>query len=223
MQATRIEAEILQAVLDELRWDSRVDAAHIGVEVDGGAVVLSGAVASFAARIAAREAAHRVAGVLDVVDELRVALPHAENRTDADLAHAVRRALTWDALVPEERIQSTIMDGHVTLRGEVDTLSERSDAERAVRDLRGVRGVLNEIRIAGAPIEANAIRSSIERALERRAVRDSKHLAVRIKDGEVTISGEVPSYSEQQAVLEAAAHAPGVRSVKNGLHVDLFA
>ncbi len=223
IEMVKTDSEIRQAVLDELRWGARVDGAQVEVEVEAGVVRIHGEVATFMYRIAALEAAQRVAGVLDVVDDLHVAVQGEDRPTDAELARAVQHALTWDTMVPEHRIQTGILDGCVTLRGEVETLSEREDAERAVRNLRGIRGVINDIHIRVRSTDANAIRSSIERALERRAMHEGEQIAVRVEDGEVTLSGDVPSYSEQQAILQAAAHAPGVRSVKNELHIDLFA
>ncbi len=217
------DSDIQQAVLDELRWGARLDGTEVEVEVEAGVVSLRGEVATFMCRIAALEAAQRVAGVLDVVDDLHVGVQAADRPTDAELAHAVQHALTWDTMVPEHRIQTDILDGYVTLRGEVETLSEREDAERAVRKLRGIGGVTNDIHVRARPTDAIAIRSSIERALERRAMHEGEKIAVRVEDGEVMLSGDVPSYSEQQAILQAAAHAPGVRSVKNELHIDLFA
>ena len=60
----KTDSEIQQAVLRELKWDTRVEETGIGVEVDRGVVTLTGAVSSWAKRMAAQEAAHRVGGVL---------------------------------------------------------------------------------------------------------------------------------------------------------------
>jgi osmotically-inducible protein OsmY len=68
----KTDSEIQQAVLRELKWDTRVEATDIGVEVDGGVVTLTGAVSSWAKRIAAQEAAHRVVGVLYVGNDVHV-------------------------------------------------------------------------------------------------------------------------------------------------------
>ena len=62
-------------VTDELRWDPTVDAAHIGVAAQNGAVTLSGHVASYWQFVAAEKAAKRVRGVVAVANELDVHLP----------------------------------------------------------------------------------------------------------------------------------------------------
>ena len=65
----RRDARIKRDVLDELEWDSRVDVTDVGVEVREGLVCLTGHVRNYGKKLAAQEAAHRVTGVLDVVNE----------------------------------------------------------------------------------------------------------------------------------------------------------
>ncbi len=87
----------------------------------------------------ARDVALRVPGVLDAADDLEVIVP--QPCSDAAIAAAVRHALQWIVHVPDQRIQSTVSDGRVTLTGTVDHLRERDDAARAIQHLVGVRGV----------------------------------------------------------------------------------
>ena len=58
-------------------------------------------------RNASAEAAHRVAGVHDVANDLESSPTASEAPSDLDIARVVRHALQWDALVPDERIDST--------------------------------------------------------------------------------------------------------------------
>src|SRR5687768_587667 len=139
----KTDSEIHRAVLEELRWDPRVDETDVGVEVDGAVVTLTGTVTSWARRVAAQEATRRVAGVLDVANDIVVKTPGGPTRTDTEIAQAVRQALQWDVFVPDEHITSTVTSGCVTLEGTVDRLIERDDAERAIRNLTGVTTVIN--------------------------------------------------------------------------------
>ena len=145
------DAAIQQDVLRELRWDTRVEETDVGVEVDKGIVTLTGTVSSYTKKLAAQEAAHRVRGVLDVVNDITVKIPSVGARTDTEVAQAVRRALEWDPLIPEERIRTTVSNGWVILEGEVERGSQREDAEHAVRHLEGVHGVTNKITVSGWP------------------------------------------------------------------------
>ncbi|MBY8873825.1 BON domain-containing protein [Micromonospora sp. PLK6-60] len=144
---TRTDQDIQTDVLDELTWEARVAPHEIGVTVDAGIVTLTGWVDSYAKKWAAEQAAHRVARVRAVANDLTVRLNPAAERTDADLAAAVERALEWDAFVPVERIAVTVAAGWVTMRGDVDWEYERRTAERTVGRLTGVRGVTNGIAV----------------------------------------------------------------------------
>ena len=114
MLQKRSDRELTQRILRELKWDSRIEWASINVAVNDAVATLTGAVSSFAQKIAAQEAAHRVVGVLDVANDLEVKPIDRFARTDTEIAGAVRSALEWDALVPNELIRSTVSDGWVT-------------------------------------------------------------------------------------------------------------
>jgi osmotically-inducible protein OsmY len=217
----KTDAQLQQDVLRELAWDTRVTAPHVGVTVDRGVVTLTGAVSSYAERLAAEEAAHRVAGVRDVALDLQVHPAGDPARTDADLARAVRHALEWDALVPDERIGSTVADGWVTLEGEVDFWHQREDADRAVRRLAGVRGVTNRLLVSAPVIAADEVREEIEAALERRADRAANRIDVVVRAGAVTLTGPVRSLAEKRAVVGAARGTPGVTAIHDHLVIDL--
>jgi osmotically-inducible protein OsmY len=128
--------------------------ATVHVRVLGGRVTLCGAVDSYAKKLAARDAAHRGAGVSELTDEVQVRLPGTSIRTDSEVEAAARRALEWDVFVPERRIRLFVRKGRVRLEGEVDYAWQREDAARVVRHLSGVDGIENRIRVrdlAAAP------------------------------------------------------------------------
>src|SRR6266850_8420841 len=131
------DAEIQRDVLSELAWEPRVAPNEIGVLVKDGIVTLTGWVDSFQKKWAAEEAAHRVRGVVAVANDIEVRLPVSSERTDAEIAEAVVRALEWDAFVPLDKIKVTVSKGWVTLEGEVEWQYQKQDAERVVRRLTG--------------------------------------------------------------------------------------
>lgn len=217
---TKQDSYTQQQVLRELKWDSRVEDQAIGVAVINGVVSLTGITDSYAKKLAAQDAAHRVAGVLDVANDIQVQIGGTKARSDAQIARAVRSALEWDVWVPEEHIKSTVSDGWVTLEGKVELLRERADAERTIRRLSGVRGVTNKIEVHPATVAADDLREAIEEALERRAEREARRIKVEVHDSQVTVSGRVRSWAEKRAILGIVNHAPGVRAVNENLFVD---
>ena len=217
---TKTDADIQQAVLRELKWDTRVKETDVGVQVSSGIVTLSGTVPDWAKREAAEEAAHRVAGVLDVANDVVVRIPGGAERSDTDLAFAVRSALEWDVLVPDTRIRSTISQGHVTLEGDVDYAHEREDAARAVKNLRGVRSLINRIEVKPPAVTTVSLRAAIEAALERRAEREARQISLRVDGGVVGVSGIVRSSAEKAAVLGTVRGTAGVRQIDDDLRIQ---
>jgi osmotically-inducible protein OsmY len=156
------DRDLKQRVLRELRWDSRVSCSSINVEVNDSVATLCGSVPTYAQKMAAQEAAHRVAGVLDVANDIDVNPSAQFMRGDTELARAVRSALEWDALLPDEQIHSTVSDGWVMLEGEVNNERERTDAERVIERLTGVVGVMNKLSIRRQVVDEDRLREEIK-------------------------------------------------------------
>lgn len=214
------DGRLREDVLKELRWDSRVGGAGIEVSVRDGVVTLKGSVPFYARKVAAQEAAHRVAGVLDVANEIEVKVERRYH--DEEIAKAVRHALEWDVLVPDDCIRSTVADGWVTLEGAVTNLRERDDAESAALKIKGVVGVINKLAVRPPEADAEELRAEIENALERRAEREAERLRVEVRDGVVELRGRVHSWQERRAVVGSISHAPGVRAVNDHLRIDPY-
>lgn len=222
MERKKTDNEVKQQVLRELKWDSRISWAGIGVSVLDGIVTLTGSVSSYASKSAAQQAAHRVAGVLDVANEIEVKPSTNLARSDTEIAKAVRHTLEWDTMVPDERIHSTVARGWVRLEGDVDLWRERQDAERAVLRLAGVVGVINMITIRKREVDPQLLREEIEEALERRADREAERIRIEVTDGTVDLWGRVHSWLERRAVLGSISHAPGVSAVRDHLRIDPY-
>ncbi len=217
----KTDGDIQADVIRELAWDTRLAPAEVGVEVQNGTVTLTGTVQSWAKLRAASEAAHRVVGVLDVANALAVKLPDDTQKTDTEIAHAVRHALAWDTLVPDREIQTTVSHAAVTLEGEVAYWSQRFDAERAVERLAGVKRVINRIVVTPVDhISVDEARSAVEKALGRHAEREAERIDLQAADGEVNVSGIVQSWQEKEAVLGAIRGTRGVRSVADHLRIQ---
>jgi len=222
MLEQRSDRDLKQRVLRELRWDSRVSCASINVEVNDAVATLCGSVPTYAQKMAAQEAAHRVVGVLDVANDIEVNPSAHFMRGDTELARAVRSALEWDALLPDQQIQSTVSDGWVMLEGEVNNERERTDAERVIERLTGVVGVMNKLSIRKQVVDEDQLRAEIEDALQTRADRESGRLRIEVHEGAVDLFGRGHSWQERRAVLGSISHAPGVTQVRDHLRIDPY-
>jgi CBS domain-containing protein/osmotically-inducible protein OsmY len=205
----KIDPDLEQDVLCELAWDSQVAAKQVGVIAKGGVVTLVGTVDDWATARAAERAAHRVAGVLDVANDLVVRLPDGARRTDGEVAQAVRRALERDVAIPGATITSTVANGIVKLEGTVPLAIQRGEAEAAVSHLVGVRRVIDCIAAPAAAVRPTSALPAAARA--ERAGRQGDSLPARGRPTDATkVSGLMMTRGlieiDGEASLAAAAH-----------------
>jgi len=147
------DAQLNDAVADELRLDPAVDASDIAVAVHDGVVTMKGSVPSYWQKVEAEDAVRRVMGVRAVANDVTVQPPDTHVRNDTDIAAAAAAALSWHSDLPGT-VQATVSDGWVRLTGKVNSQFQRTVAENAVGHLRGVKGVTNEIEVMPQPDSA---------------------------------------------------------------------
>ena len=208
----KTDLQIQQDVMAELKWEPKVNAAHIGVEVKNGVVTLSGHVDSFAEKWNAEQAAKKVTGVKVIAIELDVVLPGSSTKSDTEIAKAAMEALKWNVYKLADRIHIKVEDGFITLTGEVPWHFERVSAENLLRYLTGVRGVYNHIMVKTA-ISIDTVKIDIERALKRRAHDDAQDITVSIRGDEVTLGGKIHDWKEKSLAIDAVWAVPGVKKV----------
>ncbi len=144
----------------------------------------------------------------------------ADVPADSDILRWVEAALRDDERVDVSTIDVTINNGIVTLSGEVTSLAEKAYAARDAKKVRGVSGVVNELQIV--PIHYypdNDICHMVRRRILNSALIHSDNIKVACKEGRVTLSGEVSSWSERDAVMLLAYEIGGVKDVENTITV----
>ncbi|OFW13417.1 MAG: hypothetical protein A3F70_11020 [Acidobacteria bacterium RIFCSPLOWO2_12_FULL_67_14] len=216
MTLTDTDLRARDAVVRQLDWDPDVDSSAIGVAVKGGVVTLTGFIDTYAGKLAAERAVKRVHGVRAVANDLQVRL--AIEPSDADLARDVARMLELRIGVPES-VQAAVHHGYVTLTGAVSWIAQKGNAEKAVRHLRGVRGIFNHIEVTPDRTHRD-VRRRIAEALHHNADVDARHISVAIEGEAVLLTGRVGSWLQREAAEHAAASAPGIRWVDNRIVVE---
>jgi osmotically-inducible protein OsmY len=211
------DEQLKQAVLDALKWEPRVNEAHIGVTAKAGIVNLTGHVESYWEKDAAEKVARRLKDVRAVAEELEVRLPFSVKRDDGEIAAAAVERLSWNAAVPKNAVKPTVQKGWITLTGEVDWHYQHEAAADDVRGLWGVTGVSNHITIKPRP-NTSSIKGDIMAALGRSWL-DPETITVTAQDGRVKLTGTVESWCEREEAGAAAWAASGTTAVQNDINV----
>jgi len=217
----KTDAIIKLDVQDELEWEPSIDETKIGVAVDEGVVTLSGEVDSHSKKLAAEKAAKRVSGVKAVAEDIVVKYPSSLDKSDTEIAKAAVDALEWHSSVPNDTVIVKVENGWVTLSGTVKWAYQKYSASNAVKDLLGVKGVSNNIKLK-QEVKPVLVKDTIEEAFERSARIDAKGIIVTTDDNTVTLSGKVNSIKEKEEAEKAAYRAPGVLNVVNKLKVQYY-
>lgn len=213
------DAQVQRDVLAELEWDPAVDHANIGVTVDDGVVTLAGYVKSFSEKLAAEDAARRVAGVRALAEELEVRLASDAKTADHEIAKRIVDMIGWTVAIPPGQVMVKVEHGWVTLSGTVDWHFISREAARAAAQISGVTGVSNLIKVGPVPVPGD-IKARIMAAFKRQSGLDAGSVTVTTEGGTVQLRGKVKGWGERLIAERAAWAAPGVTDVEDYLAVD---
>jgi osmotically-inducible protein OsmY len=129
------------------------------------------------------------------------------------------RALEWDAFVPIDKLDVTVSHGLVTLKGEVEWQYQKTDAERVVRRLTGVKDVTNRIHIKPR-VTPSELKHKIEQALIRNAETDAQRITVEVDGTKAILKGSVRAWIEKEEAERTVWSAPGIASVENRITIS---
>lgn len=214
------DRDIQVDVHDALDREPGVDASHIGVAVHAGVVTLRGAVSTYPQKVTAAHTTSGIGGVRYVANDLDVKPAESMARTDAAIACAVSDTLDRDLAVPADAVTASVQNGWVTLEGAVSWRFQRMAAEDALRNLAGIRGIVNAIRIR-PHVRVSAIKAGIEDAFRRCAQSDAANVNVEVRNGVVTLRGRVHSFIEREEAENAVLALPGVVKIDDRLLVAI--
>lgn len=209
-------------VMEKLNFEPRLDASNITVSIQGDhdIVVLGGVVSNYNEKFIAEQAVKNLANVRSVVDEIEVVLSSKYATSDIDIAKEVNRALKASITVPYERIKSVVKDRIVTLSGEVNWQFQKNNAFNIVKDLIGVKSVINLIEVKQqVKVDANKVKENITQEFERHARLDASKVEVKVEGNRVILNGKLPSFAEIDDAEDAAWSIAGVERVENNITI----
>jgi len=141
--------------------------------------------------------------------------------SDSELKTAVDDELAWTAGVDNAHIGVAVMDGGVTLSGEVDSYPEKLRAEHAAMRVPGINAVAQEISVRNLWMTMNDtdIAREAHEALERAVDVPSGAVKAAVHDHVITLTGQVPWQFQREAAGRAVHYLRGVRDVANAVAI----
>ena len=211
--------DLQRDVQNAIKWEPLLHAAEIGVTAKDGIVSLTGTVDSYAKKLEAEEAAKNVAGVKAVVEKIEITTGSWGKTTDSEIATEVLNALKWDWQVPNEKIKVKVENGWITLSGELSWNYQKEAAKKSINNLKGVKGVTNNITIKSDTHDALE-QKDVEDALDRNWSINTNDITVKVSGTKVTLAGTDSSWYQKDEAGRIAWKTPGIWSVDNELKVE---
>ncbi len=213
---------IKQDVIDQLIWDDRINANEIAVKVHEGVVKLEGSVPAYTIKKAAEEDAHNISGVIKIENSLKVTHPDkTESISDTVIKENVQSRLLWDNRLNSSAITVEVLDGVVTLLGNVDSYWEKTLAEDITATSVGVLWVDNKLSVKLIKTKLDIdIEKDLKKALKRNVLSNLDKIQVDVSDGIARIRGSVPSKSIKKEIADVAMHTSGIYDIINEVTVE---
>ena len=142
-------------------------------------------------------------------------------KSDDEIRDDVIRALRWDPQISDpEAIGVAVTDGAVALTGHTSTYAEKMAAERAARQVYGVRAVANDlkVRLSGSPRD-DAISPGRLPTSWTGMCRSRQAGSTSVQNGWVTLEGHVDHDFQRREVGRMVRHVRGVNGVINDVTV----
>ncbi|MGK7395227.1 MAG: BON domain-containing protein [Candidatus Cyclobacteriaceae bacterium M3_2C_046] len=215
------QEKIKQDIVDQLVWDNRLEDVQIDVDYNGTTARLSGKVHSYNVRQAAEADALQIEGVLSVDNQLAVDASHQiDAPTDQEIQNHVKDSIYWNNRIDYSKIDVVVEDKVATLAGSVDAFWKKNLAADLAYGVNGIRNVNNKLSIVPTRERKDElIAKDVMAALSRNNQVDESRVTVNVNDGQITLSGAVNTWSENNAAYESALYAKGVRDIKNDILV----
>ena len=216
-----LDEQIKLSVIDQLKWDSRVDISDIDVAVSGGTVKLKGDVPSYRMREIAAMDVLDVDGVTNLANELKVQYnPAAVLPDDEQIKGNIEKMFSWDPEIEPENIAVTVSAGKVTLEGSVNAIWKKLKSQDIASNVTGILQVINKLAVVPTDTYIDqSISEAIMAAIERNTHVTARDVNIKVENQIVTLSGKVPGWKAYHAAHDTALYTRGVVQVLNNLVV----
>jgi hyperosmotically inducible periplasmic protein len=138
------------------------------------------------------------------------------SKSDAEIHTEVTKKLNSEDA--SKGLTATVSKGVVTLQGECKDAACKQNCEQSVKNIEGVKSVVNNIQIAQAEVPQAPVEVTADeplRAAVSDAVKNYKGVQAEVKDGVVTLRGEIKRDNMQPLMMSLNALKP--KKIENEL------
>jgi osmotically-inducible protein OsmY len=121
-------------------------------------------------------------------------------------------------------VQAAAHDGVITLTGSVNVFELKAEADKRTHKIKGVRGVSDEIRVAGLDLPDPVLQAKLAKAISYDRVgygtTPFNAISVQVQEGTVTLAGDAYGPVDAASAVALVGNTPGVKDVINEVRVD---
>lgn len=143
-------------------------------------------------------------------------------KTDQEIQKDVMDELKWEPAINATEIGVAVHNGIVTLNGTVQFYAEKLAAESAVKRIKGVKAIADDIEVRvtkdGTPTDSK-VAETVVNALEANALIPTQKIKIRVDNGWVTLEGEVDWLYQRNTAGKAISYLNGVKGIRNWITI----
>jgi osmotically-inducible protein OsmY len=143
-------------------------------------------------------------------------------RSDEEIKRDVEEELRWDPDIDPTDIAVAVKNGVVTLTGFVRSYSDKWEAERDAKRVADVLGVANNLEVRLPNIDERPdpeIARDAVMAIKHQLPFSYENIKVIVKNGWVTLEGEVEWNYQREAAETAVRRVRGVKGISNKIEL----
>lgn len=216
----RSAEDIRKDIIAHLEWDNRLDSSNIHVDIIDSVIHLNGYVKSMIERKAAEADAHTIPGVVKIENHLEIRQERYEKHSDDQILWNVKSMLTLNSQIDDTKIEPSVNNGMVILKGSVDEYWKKLRTEELVHIVPGVLNVINTLAVVHttSPFD-ESIAEDILKAFERIGTINLESITVEVEGGRVVLRGKVPDWYSYSSAHNIVKYTRGVTDLVNNLTI----
>jgi len=222
--------KIVSSVKDTYVFKTLLQGDDIKIESKDGVVTLTGVVAGPARKLLAEMTVTVMPGVKSVDNRLTIKGDEPTANSDAWIKDKVETTLALHQNVNDSKIEVSVKDGVVTLKGAAVNQAKKELATAYAEDVEGVKDVKNEITVDGSfkaaynkaadYVDDASITAQVKFALLSHRSTSALKTQVETTNGVVTLSGKADNRAEKTLATLLANDINGVQAVVNKMTIE---